>query len=359
MSAVPVTYHIVGGGIAGLSCAWFLKQKNKNIRTIIYEAAPKLGGRAYSYHDASLDARMDNAVHAIAGANKFLARFIQKHEWNDKINFVSPDTSILDTSLYQNRGHLFKSFCNTRDSDIDKAVKKRILKMLFPFTKSKRRVWFSKQNLSQRIINVLAGYADEIHLNSKLNKVSGQFGLAAQLKFDKKTVDIGAHDKVIIALDNTSCSKVLNVPVLEHNQIVNIIYRVSQTIFLPKGSSFIGIKDGIGDWVFSNGNLLSVVISDYQSGKESLQDLAIKAWTELDKIRGVNSAFMPPHKIFCCKNATIRQNAENNIRRPDTAKTEYPNVFIAGDWTMKDYPCCMETAVQSALRAVKTALKSV
>lgn len=358
MAAVPVTYHIVGGGIAGLSCAWFLKQKCKDVRTVVYEAAPKLGGRAYSYYDEALASPMDNAVHAVAGANKFLARFIKENEWVHKVNFVSPDEAKTDASLYQNKDILFKSFCNTRDSEIDTAIKKRILRAFFPYTSKKRRVWFSKQNLSQRIVNVLAAYADEVHLNSKLNKISAQFGLAAQLKFDKKTVDIGAGDRVIIALDNTSCSKVLDVPALEHNQIVNIIYRVSQTIFLPKGSSFIGIKNGIGDWVFSDGGLLSVVISDYQSGKETLQDLAIKVWAEVDKIRGVNSAFMPPYKAFCCKNATIRQNAENNIRRPKTALTEYPNVFIAGDWTMKDYPCCMETAVASALRAVKAALKS-
>ena len=33
-----VTYHIVGSGVAGLSCAKILKNKTKNTRVIVYEA---------------------------------------------------------------------------------------------------------------------------------------------------------------------------------------------------------------------------------------------------------------------------------------------------------------------------------
>ena len=50
---------------------------------------------------------------------------------------------------------------------------------------------------------------------------------------------------------------------------------------------------------------------------------------------------------------------KNNLQRPQNALTEYPNVFIAGDWTMKDHPCCMETAVKSAKRAVITSFSKV
>ena len=115
----------------------------------------------------------------------------------------------------------------------------------------------------------------------------------------------------------------------------------------------------MADWLFVNDNLLSAVISDYTGDRNDLSDLAIKVWTEIDKIRGVNSAFVPPYKVLCHKNATIRQNEANNRCRPKNALTEYPNVFIAGDWTMKDCPCCMETAVKSAKRAVKTAFRAV
>ena len=118
-----------------------------------------------------------------------------------------------------------------------------------------------------------------------------------------------------------------------------------------------GVVNGSFDWLFSNNNLLTAVVSDYRSDREGLSDLAVKIWSEIDKIRGVNSAFMPPFKAILSKNATIKQNMINNSHRPDNAFSQYPNVFIAGDWTMKDYPCCMETAFKSAQRAVTTSLK--
>ena len=89
-----------------------------------------------------------------------------------------------------------------------------------------------------------------------------------------------------------------------------------------------------------------------------MDGLARKIWKQLGKLRGVNSGFVPPFKVINHKIATIRQDAANNNKRPKNAKTVYPNVFIAGDWTMKNYPCSLETAILSAKRAVKTARKS-
>lgn len=351
------TFHIIGGGISGLACAWILKNKHPEIRSVIYEASDCLGGRAYSYFDKTFAKILDNSLHVIIGANKFMSQFVKKEEWCRYCRFFDVKTGKVDNKIYADRDLVLKSICNTPSSDVAAPIKRNIIRSLFPFTSSRRKVWFSRGNLSQRIINILSGYADEIHLNHKLRKISSQFGLAAQLDFGARQVDIGSHDKVIIALDNLNCSKILPIIPLEHNQIINIIYQTSQTIFLPQGSSFIGVRGGSFDWLFSYDNLLSAVISNYSPSGENLSQLAMKIWGEIDKIRGVNSAFMPPFKAICVKNATIKQDDTTNSYRPDNALSKYPNVFIAGDWSMKDYPCCMETSVLSAKRAVNTALK--
>jgi hypothetical protein len=353
-----VTYHIIGGGIAGLACAWFLKQKHKNIRSVVYEAAPCLGGRAYSFEDEGMNCRLDNAVHLVVGAHKFMSRFVQKDEWHTTKFFVNLDNDDLSESLSDNRDLIFKILCNTKYQDIDAKVKNQILRHTFPFGKKQRKLWFSKQDLSQRIINLLAGSVDEINLDCKLKRIGSQFGVATLLDFGTKQVEIGARDKVILALDNIACAKILKQEALVHNSCVSITYRTSQTIFLPKGASFIGVRGGKVDWIFADKGMLSAVVSDYRTRGEKLSDLAVAIWLELDKIRGVNSAFVPPYKAVCCKNATLRHDSENNAKRPDNAKTVYPNVFVAGDWTMKNHPCCMETAVKSAQRAIKTALKA-
>ena len=69
MQQSPITYHIIGGGIAGLTCARILKQKHPEIRSVVYETAETLGGRARSYNDAEFGCKLDIGTHVIIGAN--------------------------------------------------------------------------------------------------------------------------------------------------------------------------------------------------------------------------------------------------------------------------------------------------
>lgn len=353
-----ITYHIVGGGLAGLSCAYFLKEKHKNIKVVVYEASPYLGGRSYSQFDEKFDTQLDNAMHLILGSDKFMSRFVKDDEWSYQTCYYNINDGNAEFTVSKNKELLMQTILGDGYKDIALPIRKKSILNSFPFTKNKCRFWFSNQNFSQRVVNLLSAYADEVHLNYKLQKILSQFGIAAQLQFTKDTVDIGANDKVILALDNASCSKLVDVQKLEHDQIINIIYHTSQTIFLPKGVSFMRIEGGLADAISVKDNILTAIINKSVSDKENLANLAAKVWSDLDKIRGVNSAFIPPYKAILCKHAIIRHDAKNNDNRPDDALTNYPNVFIAGDWTMKNHLCCMETAVKSADRAIKTALKS-
>lgn len=349
------TYHIIGGGISGLACAWFLK--NENVKVVVYEGKKILGGRAYSYDDEKYNRRLDNAVHAIIGANKFMSSFVNNDEWEYTKYFVDSDNYTISTSLLKNKDILYKAFCNMSFDNIAGRIKNTILKLLFPYTKSKRKVWFSKQNLSQKIINVLATKSDDIKLGARLKNIKHKSSKATVLDFGEYEVELKDNDKVILALDNHDCAKFLSVNILEYSQIVNITYFTSQTIFLPKGASFVAQKTGLADFVFVNDGTITAVISDYNPDVK-MEDLPIKIWKEIDALRGVDSAFMPEYKISYHPKATIKQDTTSNMLRPKNANTEYSNVFIAGDWTMRDYPCCMETAVKSAQRAVKAALKA-
>ena len=350
-----VTYHIIGGGISGLACAWFLK--NKNAKIVVYEGKKILGGRAYSYNDEKYQRRLDNAVHAIIGANKFMSSFVNNDEWEYTKYFVDSYNYTISTSLWKNKEILYKAFCNMPFDNIAGKIKNTILRLLFPYTKSKRKVWFSKQNLSQKIINVLASKSDDIKLGASLKSIKYKDKKAIALNFGEFEVALNENDKVILALDNHDCAKFVSVNMIEYSQIVNITYFTSQTIFLPKGASFVAQKTGLADFVFVNDGTITAVISGYDSDTK-LEELPVKIWKEIDALRGVDSAFMPEYKISYYPKATIKQDTTSNMLRPKSAKTEYSNVFIAGDWTMKDYPCCMETAVKSAQRAVKTALKT-
>lgn len=354
MSKDITTYHVIGGGISGLACAWFLKDKKAKV--VVYEAKKMLGGRTYSYDDERYKRRLDNAVHSIIGANKFMSAFVNKDEWEYTKYFVDSSNYSVNTSLFQNKNILYKAFCNMSSDNISQKIKNTIIKTLFPYNKSKRKVWFSKQNLSQKIINVLASKSDEIKLNSCLKNIKADGNKVTMLDFGDYKIDIKENDKVILALDNHDCAKFIPVDILEYSPIVNITYFTSQTIFLPKGASFVAQKTGMADFVFANDGTITAVISAYDSDIK-IDELPLKIWKEIDALRGVDSAFMPDYKISYFPKATIKQDSTSNLLRPKNAKTQYSNVFIAGDWTMRDYPCCMETAVKSAKRAMTTAFK--
>ncbi len=357
MNGATPTYHIIGAGIAGLACSYFIKQKNKNIRTVVYEASDRIGGRAYSYEDKDLNTRLDNATHAIIGANKNMAKFVHEKEWENYVYFWDVEEDKLSDQHQRFLAHIFKSICNTQPSLIAQNILRKILFLTFPWTRKKRRLYFSKQDLSQKFSNFFLGSIDELLLNHKLLKIDTQFGKVAQLNFGKKVVEIGPDDVVIVALDNRNYAKLLNEQELPHNSIINIFYQTSQKINLPKAASFVGVINGLADWIFVNHNILAVTISAINDNKTDLQELARRIWKEIDKLRGVNSAFVPAFKVCYHKHATIAQDETTNNLRPTSAQGKYQNLFIAGDWTMQNYPCCMESAFLSAKRAIKEIFK--
>jgi squalene-associated FAD-dependent desaturase len=79
------TITIIGGGIAGLSAAVFLAQKNFNIRLV--EGSPKFGGRAYSFYDKSAERYFDNGQHILAGWYKNTFEYLKLIGTFNKLNF--------------------------------------------------------------------------------------------------------------------------------------------------------------------------------------------------------------------------------------------------------------------------------
>lgn len=59
------TVHIIGAGMAGLSCA--VKLANQDLDVAIYETAAHAGGRSRSFFDDSLGCLIDNGSHMLMG----------------------------------------------------------------------------------------------------------------------------------------------------------------------------------------------------------------------------------------------------------------------------------------------------
>ena len=76
---------IIGGGIAGLSAAVFLAQKDFKVK--LYEGSPKFGGRAYSFYDKEKKMFFDNGQHIFAGWYSNTFEYLKLIGSYDKLNF--------------------------------------------------------------------------------------------------------------------------------------------------------------------------------------------------------------------------------------------------------------------------------
>ncbi|MBU2444549.1 MAG: hydroxysqualene dehydroxylase HpnE [Bacteroidetes bacterium] len=66
---------VIGGGVAGLSAAVFLA--NKKFKVTLLEKNNKLGGRACSYYDKTLECSFDNGQHLLIGGYKSTISFFE------------------------------------------------------------------------------------------------------------------------------------------------------------------------------------------------------------------------------------------------------------------------------------------
>jgi hypothetical protein len=68
--------HIVGAGVAGLSCAVELAASGTPVT--LYEAAGTAGGRCRSWHDAVLDRTIDNGNHLLLSGNSAALEYLRR-----------------------------------------------------------------------------------------------------------------------------------------------------------------------------------------------------------------------------------------------------------------------------------------
>ncbi|MGE5402891.1 MAG: hydroxysqualene dehydroxylase HpnE [Ignavibacteriales bacterium] len=82
---------IIGGGLAGLSAAVYLTKAG--IRTELFEASPKLGGRAYSFTDPVTGDVIDNGQHIMMGCYTMTLEFLAAIGASDKLH-IQPDLAV-------------------------------------------------------------------------------------------------------------------------------------------------------------------------------------------------------------------------------------------------------------------------
>ncbi|HLJ64508.1 MAG TPA: hydroxysqualene dehydroxylase HpnE [Stellaceae bacterium] len=405
--------HVVGAGLAGLSCAIALARAG--VKLVLHEAAPQAGGRCRSYEDAGLGCRIDNgnhllfsgnqaamtylreigALHTMAGPSEPEFRFLDlttNERWTVRPSRGRvpwwlfhrarrvPGTSLFDYArgvVFLRAGQeavvsdyldpsrmIFRRFwqplavaaLNTAAEEGSARLFAQVLRESFGAGGEACRPLVPRDGLSESLVTPaltrLAEGGAEVRFGSRLRAVETEGDLVTALDFDGASEAIQPADRVVLALPAAVTSRLL--PGItapdRYRSILNAHYRVTAPTSAPL---FIGLIGGTAEWVFRKSSVLSVTVS----AADRLIDLPAEAlaatlWPEVARAYELPSSPLPPYQIVKERRATFAATPDQAKRRPP-ARTAWRNLALAGDWTATGLPATIEGAIRSGNAAAE------
>jgi hypothetical protein len=183
-------------------------------------------------------------------------------------------------------------------------------------------------------------------------------GRVSRLDFGADSVDLAPGDAIILAVPTHAAAALvpgLSVP-QGYRSIANAHFKIDVPAGVPPMQ---GLVNATTEWLFAFEGRLSVTIS----AADRLMDipraeLAQTIWNEVAKATGIETtgiaADLPPWQIVRERRATFAATPAENAKRPG-ARTEWKNLFLAGDWTATGLPATLESATRSGHRAAELA----
>jgi squalene-associated FAD-dependent desaturase len=412
---VSGTVHIVGAGLAGLSCAVRLAGEGRGVA--LFEAARMAGGRCRSYYDAALDLTIDNGNHLLlsgnAAARDYAARigaanalvgpkecvfdFLDARSgerWRLRPNasrlpwwiFAEgrrvPGTGPLDYldaakllvakegatigATMRCDGALWErlwrpvllSALNTEPRDACATLAGAVLRETLAAGGAACRPLVATRGLGEAFVEpalkTLAAQGVASRFGARLRAIEFDGERAARLRFGEETVELGEDDSLVLAVPPWAAGDLvpgLTVPD-DFRAILNVHFKTAPRKGQPL---LLGMIGTLAEWLFAFDDRLSVTIS----GADRLMDapreeLAATIWAEVAAASGLDPAIMPPWQIVKEKRATFAATPAQEARRPG-AETRWRNLFLAGDWTATGLPATIEGAVRSGYKAAALA----
>lgn len=409
-----MTVHVIGAGLAGLSAAIAVAGRGEPI--ILSEAARQAGGRCRSYHDGLLDMTIDNGNHLILSGNRAVDRYLRDIGAEGRVtgpdrpefNFVDlqlgvrwtlrPDDGpvpwwILDAGrrvpgtrlrdylalLALMRRHpgrridqvvrqdtvLWEKFLrpvllsalNTAPEEASADLAGAILRETFARGGRYMRPLIGSPNLAAAFVDPalerLRRSGTDIRLGRSLRAVRFAKDRAVALAFDGEEESLQPDDRVIVAVPPWAAEKLLPGVIAPQtfNAILNAHFQVVPT---PRAYPMVGLIGGTAEWVFAFADRISVTVSaaDHLMDADS-DSLALLLWRDIAVVHDL-TAPLPPYRIVKEKRATFAATPAEDARRP-AARTEWANLFLAGDWTDTGLPATIEGALRSGNRAAELA----
>ena len=407
MSSGIVT--IVGAGLSGLSAAVALAAQG--VRVEVLEATGSAGGRCRSYYDSAVDQIIDNGNHLILSGNHSVHDYLRiigsaenfsgpahteiafaelptGKRWTIRVNDGPlpwwtfdktrrvPDTSasdylafarlmrpsrrkIPDGALWQRLVRpLLLAALNTEPETASPALIAAILRETIAKGGRAWRPRVAFPTLGAAFVDPAVAFVKQrggtFRFGQRLRSLAFRGQAVQELQLADATLPISAKDSVILAVPPWAATSLL--PGLsapdEFRAILSAHFRVAPP---PGAAPITGIIGGTAEWIFAFPDRISVTISNADRLMDDDRgELAAQCWKDAAAVYGLPGA-LPPWQIVKERRATFAATPEQEAKRP-AAKTEWTNLFLAGDWTDTGLPACIEGAARSGRRAAELVL---
>ncbi|MET0907420.1 MAG: hydroxysqualene dehydroxylase HpnE [Tardiphaga sp.] len=410
------TAHIIGAGVSGLAAA--VRLCNAGYQVHVHEATQQAGGRCRSYFDAQTGLTIDNGNHLVLSGNRHVIDYAKSigteaglvgparaqfdfadlksgkrwrldlgdgriPTWLFDASRRVPDTGVgdylaLSPLIWAGNDKLVGDTIKCDGVLYDRLVQPLLLaalnvdppegsaglagaivrETLLAGGKACRPL-IARSGLSDVLvepaIELLRSKGAGIHFGHELRGYAMAGDRVGELQFGADDViTLDANDVVIMAVPGWSAKNLLpgiKTPT-EYRAIVNAHFN-----YLPPAGQppLIGVVGGIVEWLFAFDNRLSITISNGDRFvKLPREEFAQQIWDEICQVSNI-TAPLPAWQIVRERRATFAATPAQNALRPGT-RTDFKNLFLAGDWTDTGLPATIEGSIRSGDRAADLAL---
>ena len=416
------TVHVIGAGMAGLSCAVELVKAKQ--RVVLWEAAAQAGGRCRSFHDATLDRTIDNGNHLILGANPAVFAYLETigardglvgqeraafpfvdlrtgARWTVRPNagplpwwIMAPARRVpgsrprhylaglslaragaSDTAAERlsGTGPLLEKLWEpltvaVLNASVDEASARLlwpVVRLTFGQGEAACRAYLTREGLGPDLVAPGVRYVERgggrLHYNRRLRAIEHDGRAVSALDIAGGDAAFAPGDVAVLAVTPQVCAQLLteiSAP-LETRPIVNAHFRLDRPVPMPGGGAILGVIGGTAQWVFARGDIASVTVSAAGAlAERPAAEIADLLWSDVSQALDYRPADAPPCRIVKEKRATFAQVPAALPLRP-AAETRLRNLFLAGDWTATGLPATIEGAVRSGVTAARHALRAL
>jgi squalene-associated FAD-dependent desaturase len=410
MTATKV--HVIGAGLAGLSAA--VRLIRMGVPVSVHEATGQAGGRCRSYHDPSLDMRIDNGNHLVLSGNREALAYLDSigardrltgpakahfhfvdlatgERWTLKANdgplawwILSPGRRVPGThardylallrllrpsrkatiaDVLACRGPLYDRLVgpfllaalNTEPPLGSAALAGAVVRETLAAGGRNYHPLIARDGLSSAFVDPALRFIEKngasLAFGERLHALAFDDERTTALDFGSLTIPLATDERVILAVPPLVAASLL--PGLDTPTEFRAIVNAHYRIAPPAAlEPMTGVVNGLVEWLFAFPDRLSVTISSADRLLETPRDeLAVLIWRDVQKIAGIATP-MPPWQIVREKRATFASLPAEDARRPGP-RTRWRNLFLAGDWTDTGLPATIEGAIRSGNRAAE------